>query len=234
MKGKFSKDSAFELIFGGVFFFVGTCLLAGGIVSYVLHQNFRQIATEVQAVIADIQTHVGMDGDMEHDVWVTYEREGREYTEEINFYSSSMYKGKEITVLVDMNNPNRVRSVRGNIFLISILSGLGIVFATVGGVVLLIPVFRSARKKKAIAAGYYVYATVTGGKLNTHIAINNQNPYRLECEYTDVFSGVTHKFSSDYIWEDPEVYVGREVKVYCNRDFSGYYYVDVDSLRTYM
>ena len=35
------------------------------------------------------------------------------------------------------------------------------------------------------------------------------------------------------LWEDPQFYEGREVKVFCQSDFNGDYYVDLESLTAY-
>ena len=234
MKKDVKVGGIVEYLVGGIFCFVGICMLVGGIIAFVSNRNFKQNASEVEGVITDIRTRYDSDGDSHHDVWVTYTVDGREYTEEIHFYSSSMYEGKTIKVLVDRNYPTRVRSADGNIFLVAFLGGMGLIFAFAGGCVLLVPVSRKAKRKKIIEAGYYVYAQVTGGHLNTHIEVNGRSPYKLECKYEDVFSGVTHIFKSENIWVDPQPYVGREIKVYCNRDFSGYYYVDIDSLHMCM
>lgn len=230
MKNKVKVGGVVEYLVGGIFFFTGVGLLIGAIIAFVSNQNFKETSKEIEAIISEITSYRDSDGDKDHDVWVTYRVDGREYTEEISFYSSSMYEGKAIDILVDMNYPTRIRSVSGNTFVVWFLGGMGLVFTLVGGCVLLVPLDRKNKTKKLLESGHYVYATVTGGYMNTHIEVNGRNPYRLECEYEDVFSGVTHKFKSENIWVDPMPYVGREIRVYCNRDFSGSYYVDIDSL----
>lgn len=234
MKRNVKVGGFVEYMVGGIFLFTGICMLIGGIAAFVSNQNFKQSAREIEGVITDIKTHYDSDGDSHHDVWVTYTVDGREYTEEINFYSSSMYEGKEIELLVDMMYPTRIRSTSGNLFLVLMLGGMGLIFALAGGCVMLVPLRKKASMKKMIAAGYFVYAEVTGGFMCHNYTVNNRHPYKMECKYEDVFSGITHMFHSDYIWEDPQMYMGRQVKVYCNRDFSGEYYVDVDSLQNYM
>ena len=72
---------------------------------------------------------------------------------------------------------------------------------------------------------------ITEAFICRNYTVNGRHPYKLECKYEDVFSGITHMFSSDYVWENPQAYIGRQVKVYCNRDFTGPYYVDLDSLQ---
>ena len=222
------------VVMGMIFFLVGLGLVFGG-VKYTISTKEKISESEViMGEITEINTWYDSDGDSHHDVFVEYEYDGKEYDRELNSYSSSMYEGKEIELLVDMMYPTRVRSTSGSTFLVLILGGMGILFAAVGGGVMLGPVRKKAKMKKMIAAGYYVYAEVTGGYLCRNYTVNGRHPYKMECKYEDVFSGITHMFHSDYIWEDPQMYMGRQVKVYCNRDFSGEYYVDVDSLQNYM
>lgn len=234
MKSNVKVGGLVEKICGGVFFAVGLGMLIGAVAVFISNQNFKQTAREIEAVIADISTHYDSDGESHYDVWVTYEVEGREYTEEISFYSSGMYEGKVMDILVDRDYPTRIRSVSGSIFVVAILGGMGLTFALAGGCTLMVPIRRKAKMKTMIESGYYVYATVTGGFMCYNYTVNNRHPYKLECKYEDVFSGVTHMFTSEHIWADPQPYVGREIKVHCNRDFSGDYYVDIDSLHMCM
>lgn len=231
MKRNVKVGGFVEYMVGGIFLFTGICMLIGGIAAFIFNQNFKQGAREVEGVITDIKTHYDMDGDSHRDVWVTYTVDGREYTEEINFYSSSMYEGKEIELLVDMMYPTRIQSTSGSLFLVLMLGGMGLIFALAGSCVMLVPLRKKENMKKLIAAGYYVYAEVTGGFVCHNYTVNNRHPYKLECKYEDVFSGISHMFTSDYIWDDPQMYVGRQIKVYCNREFSGEYYVDIDDLQ---
>lgn len=234
MKKNIKVGGAVEFICGGVFFFVGLCMLLGGVAAFISNQNFKQSAREIEGIITEINTHYDSDGDSHHDVWVTYSVDGREYTEEISFYSSSMFEGKPIEILVDNMYPTRIRSTSGSLFVVLILGGMGLVFALVGGGTLLVPLRRRAKVKKVIEAGHYVYAEVTGGFLCRNYTVNNRHPFKLECKYEDVFSGINHMFTSDHIWTDPNMYVGRQIKVYCSQDFTGPYYVDMDSLQNMM
>lgn len=234
MRSNVKVGGIVEKVCGGVFLAVGIGMIIGAIVAAMFGQKFKETAREIQGVIAEIDKWYDDDGESHYDVWVTYEMEGREYTEEISFYSSGMYEGKPIDILVDMNYPTRIRSVDGSIFLVAILGGMGLIFAVAGGTVFAIPILRNAKIKKVKEGGYYVYAQVTGGFVCNNYTVNNRHPYKMECKYEDVFSGITHMFTSEHIWVDPQPYVGREVKVYCNRDFNGDYYVDVDSLHMCM
>lgn len=227
------RGNIVESICGGVFLFVGICMLFGSVAAFISNQKFKEIAVEVQGVITEIRTYYDSDDEAHHDVWVAYSMNGSNYNEEINFYSSSMYEGKEIDLLVDPSYPTRVRSVSGNVFLVCILGGMGLIFSGVGGGVFGVRIHKANKRKRLIAQEHYVYAQVTGGYMCHNYSVNGRHPYKLECKYEDVFSGITHIFESDYIWEDPQFYEGREVKVFCQSDFNGDYYVDLESLTAY-
>lgn len=222
-----------EKICGGVFVFVGIIMLIVGVVLFNSNKNFKESAMEVTGVITDITNYYDSDGDEHHNVWVEYSVGGSYYNEKIGFYSSSMYEGKEIDLLVDPQYPTRVHSASGDVFMVCIFAGMGLLFSCIGGSVFVIGIRKGNKRNKLIAQGHSVLAQVTGGYLCHNYSVNGRHPYKLECKYEDIYSGITHIFESDYIWEDPQFYVGREVIVFCESDFNGDYYVDVESLKAY-
>lgn len=224
------RGNAVEHICGGVFLLVGIIMLIVGIAFFASNQKFKESAMEVTGVITDITKHYDSDGDAHHDVWVEYSINGSSYNEEINFYSSSMYEGKEINLLVDPVYPTRVHSVGGDVFFVCMFGGMGLIFSCIGGSVFYAGIRKRNKRNRLIAQGHSVFAQVTGGYMCHNYSVNGRHPYKLECKYEDIYSGITHIFESDYLWEDPQFYVGREVIVFCESDFNGDYYVDLESL----
>ena len=68
---------------------------------------------ETTAVITEINRRRDSDGDTTYDVWVEYEVKGKTYEQEIDTYVSSYKVGKEIEVIYDKNDPERVQAKDG-------------------------------------------------------------------------------------------------------------------------
>ena len=161
---------------------------------------------------------------------IKYEVEGQSLEQLLNEYSSSMYEGKIITVLV---NPEDYYDVRTStlLYLPAIIFGVvAIPFLVVSIILIVVMVSRNKRFSRIYEEGKRITAEVTGGRINRNYSVNNRHPWRLECRYEDTFTGEEHVFKSGNVWFDPNQYIGRPISVYIlDGNFSNYY-IDVDSL----
>lgn len=226
------RKNLFAALFPAIFMTVGMLFLIGGVVTAVINWQFREKAVEITAVITDIQTYRASDGDRKHEVYVSYRFEDREYEDvRLNFYSSSMYEGKEITVFCDPENPRHIES-SGTIVLIIVFVVMGAVFVVIGSIPIVVMRKRSARKKRIIAAGRVLYALVEKIDQNTRYEVNGQHPYLIYCTYRDDYKDIVYRFKSDNIWTDPSLVLhpGDTVKVYVDEKDYSCYYVDAESI----
>lgn len=161
---------------------------------------------------------------------IKYEVEGQSLEQLLNEYSSSMYEGKIIPVLV---NPEDYYDVRTStlLYLPAIIFGVvAIPFLVVSIILIVVMVSRNKRFSRIYEEGKRITAEVTGGRINRNYSVNNRHPWRLECRYEDTFSGEEHVFLSGNVWFDPNQYIDRPISVYIlDGNFSNYY-IDVDSL----
>ena len=161
---------------------------------------------------------------------IKYEVEGQSLEQLLNEYSSSMYEGKIIPVLV---NPEDYYDVRTStlLYLPAIIFGVvAIPFLVLSIILIVVMVSRNKRFSRIYEEGKRITAEVTGGRINRNYSVNNRHPWRLECRYEDTFSGEEHVFKSGNVWFDPNQYIGRPISVYIlDGNFSNYY-IDVDSL----
>ena len=161
---------------------------------------------------------------------IKYEVEGQSLEQLLNEYSSSMYEGKIIPVLV---NPEDYYDVRTStlLYLPAIIFGVvAIPFLVVSIILIVVMVSRNKRFSRIYEEGKRITAEVTGGRINRNYSVNNRHPWRLECRYEDTFTGEEHVFLSGNVWFDPNQYIGRPISVYIlDGNFSNYY-IDVDSL----
>lgn len=161
---------------------------------------------------------------------IKYEVEGQSLEQLLNEYSSSMYEGKIIPVLV---NPEDYYDVRTStlLYLPAIIFGVvAIPFLVVSIILIVVMVSRNKRFSRIYEEGKRITAEVTGGRINRNYSVNNRHPWRLECRYEDTFTGEEHVFKSGNVWFDPNQYIGRPISVYILDGNFGNYYIDVDSL----
>ena len=161
---------------------------------------------------------------------IKYEVEGQSLEQLLNEYSSSMYEGKIIPVLV---NPEDYYDVRTStlLYLPAIIFGVvAIPFLVVSIILIVVMVSRNKRFSRIYEEGKRITAEVTGGRINRNYSVNNRHPWRMECRYEDTFSGEEHVFKSGNVWFDPNQYIGRPISVYILDGNYSNYYIDVDSL----
>lgn len=217
----------------GLFAIFGFVFIIVGIFWAVSTDSFMKNAVEVSAVISEIESYRGSDGDTSHRVYVDYFYDGQEYRDvRLNEYSSGMYEGKEIQLMLDPNNPRKLMSNIGLYIGPIVFIGMGVVFA-VAGVFSLIGISRkSLKKRKLTASGQYIYATVESIEYNESISMNGKHPFVVYCTYRDDYKDVIYRFKSDNIWTNPEYVIqpGNEIKVFVDRQNYKNYHVDVESI----
>ena len=127
-------------VVGFIFFIVGIILLVSSI-------RFQEEAVEVSAEITQIESYRDIDGDISHRVYVTYSYGGKTY-ENVNLqeYSSGMYEGKEITLLVQPDDLYNVSTGLINILIGGIFVGIGFIFLLICIIALILFFFCNRRE----------------------------------------------------------------------------------------
>lgn len=189
----------------GIFLLMGLVFLAVGIGITAAERHFFDGAEPVTAVITSIDTRRGSDGDLEHEVYVSYTIDGKGYEGRLNAYHSGMAVGGEITVYCRKDAPENPR-VKTGIFL-WVFGGIGGVFALGGGIGLIFVHRYVSRRRKVRETGRRLYAQVTGWEQNLGVSVNHRHPYVITCQYLDPVKQVVHVFRSDYLWYDPTPYM---------------------------
>lgn len=191
-------------LFFGIFLAVGIGLLAGSFAMFKSTSDFKKIADEVSARIIRIEEYYDSDNDLRQRVYVTYSYNGTVYDDvPINFYSSSMFEGKEITLLCDPEHPKRLREASVVDFAGLILLIMGLAFSLVGGIPIALSIKKSVQAKQLLKSGYVLHAVVDRVEFNTSYSVNGRHPYVIYCNYRDEYKDVTYLFKSDNLWTDP-------------------------------
>ncbi|MBR4083329.1 MAG: DUF3592 domain-containing protein [Lachnospiraceae bacterium] len=219
------------LIFG-IFGLVGVIFLIVCTFLTISGKKFDETAVEVSGTIMTIESYRDSDGDRHHRVYVDYEYQGRKYKDvRLNSYNSSMREGKEIILKLDPDNPEKVRTLHGNLIASVIMGGMGLIFVLVGIIPTVLGIRKDRRNKKLREQGRYIYAIVERIDINYSYSLNGRHPFVVYCNYQDEFSGVLYRFMSDNIWTDPYPILqqGSEVRVYVDGQDYSKYHVDVES-----
>lgn len=206
-------------VVGGIFILIGlTLMLVGGVSMHNLSM-FYQNSWKTEGTIEWVRD--GRTG-------VLYEVDGETMEGELSFSANWMRRGDSIEILVDNQNPMRIRTPRSA--LISyIFIGIALILFVTGIVLLIYTVRRKKREKLLYETGRKLYATIVGIGVDRKISSNYRHPYILYCQYRES-DGYVREFISGPIWERPdENLVGMEIPVYV--DEGGHYLVDYDSSR---
>lgn len=225
------KKNRLEVLLFGIFAATGILLLIIGVIVVVNQSRFQMGAVPVAATISSIESYQGSDGDMRHRVCVDYNFQGREYKEmPLNYFSSGMYVGQELTLYCDPAQPAKVRAKGAMMLAPLILAFMGVIFTLIGGLPMLHFAKKNRCRKKLLQSGRALYAEVEGVDFNTSYTVNGRHPYVLYCHYRDPYSDITYRFKSDNLWTDPAPYfpAGAEVEVLVMEGDYSTYHVNVE------
>lgn len=213
----------------GVFFLlVGSGLIVGGVVIRNYSNEFFKSANSTTATIDRIERYRDSDGESEYDVFVSYEAEGQYFDDiELDFYSSSMYQGQQLTVYYQSTRPNIIRTKVDTFFIFAMLIGMGGLFAFIG-LILSIIGFVIKPKQELKTTGICYNATVTDIIEQKNVTVNGQHPYCVDCLAHNHHTGQQMLFRSKSILDDSMLHNLTTVPVYVDPKNPKKYYVDVD------
>lgn len=224
------KKDRFLTIFFSIFAVVGIGLLIGAVLLFVNESRFRKTAVNITGEVVDIVSHYNH-GKRYREVFVTYTFEGQTYEGvELMGGGINMYVGKSISLLCDPENPGRVRTESGFLLVTTILAVVGAVFSCVGIIPMVFAAKKKQKRKRLLANGRVLHATVERVDRNTSIIVNGQNPYVIYCSWKDEYADVLYRFKSDNLWTDPSSIFdsGSEINVYVDGNDFSKYYVDAE------
>lgn len=117
----------------------------------------------------------------------------------------------------------------GDVYIIPWVFGfVGIVFLLAFAVMVFIMANRKTARRRLIEDGRFVNAAVAEVNRNLFVRINNRHPYFVVCEYEDPFTGEKRSFRSDDIMEDPSYLLGRQLRVFIDRENPKRYFVELN------
>lgn len=215
-------------IIGTLFFILGTSIVIS---------NYKDRENRIYTIgtITEITSYKDSDGDIKHNTYVSYNIDGKQYESDLNGYSSSFYKGKEIEIYYNKNNPNIIGT--------EIFDFLTFIFPTLGLIVIIIGInglVSKVRKKRIVKIlkenGQLIYADYVETVCNTSYSLNDRHPYNINCEWTNTLNGKKYLFKSDNIWFNPEKIIReKNIKtfpIYIDMNSMKNYYMDLEELES--
>ena len=120
------KENKLENLIWIIFASIGAIFV---IIGLVVFGNIFNYANKVDTVgtITEISSYRNTNHNRNHEVYVSYTVEGKEYESILNSYSSSFYEGKEIKIYYDKDNPSKI-GVKSLDLLFLIFPGIGLIF----------------------------------------------------------------------------------------------------------
>ena len=213
-------------IIGIVFVIIGLIISTKNIFNYE-----NKVATT--GIITQISLYRNHSGNRSYQVNVLYNVEGKEYESILNGYVSSFYKGKEIDIYYDKDNPSKISSKSLDLVFL-IFPGIGLIFVTIGGIGILVKTKKKKLKNKLKENGELIYANYIETVLNSSYSSNGIHPYNIICEWNNPQDGKKYVFKSENIWINPKTLLEEKniktLPVYINLENISQYFVDIDSL----
>ena len=159
---------------------------------YTSGHTFKAEATPVQAVILAMR---GANHESLGTPVVEYTVGGKTYTSTLNLSSSSMHPGKQITVYYRNGNPQEVRYLDDNNWIIGLLMAMAFVFAGMGLAFILVRWKHRQKIARLLATGDTVEAEITGIREDDNQSMNGRHPRELPlCGIRRAYIPVSQRF----------------------------------------
>ncbi len=188
VRSDFMKENKLENLIWIIFASMGAIFV---IIGLVIFSNVFNYTNKVDTVgtITEISSYRNTNHNRNHEVYVSYTVEGKEYESILNSYSSSFYEGKEIEIYYDKDNPSKI-GVKSLDLLFLIFPGIGLIFIIIGGTGILVKINKKRLDIETV--------------LNTSYRVNGRHPYNIICEWNNPLDGNKYIFKSKNIWINPE------------------------------
>lgn len=166
---------------------------------------------------------------------VRFELDGRQiqFSDSVSSNPPAYSVGETVNVLYLESSPYeaRIDSFASLWFLPSLLGGMGTIFLTIGGGLILVPALIRRADQRLLHEGRPIEAEFQGVNVNSAISVNGRCPYRVTAQWVDPATSRVRVFQSHDLWFDPTAYIKEKaLKVYLDPNNPSRYYVDLSFL----
>jgi hypothetical protein len=141
--------------------------------------------------------------------------------------------GESVEVLFTPGNPHdaRIRGFGGLWALPSIFGFMGVIFAGIGGGILVAGIVGRKKKNYLMAYGTAIQTEFQGVERNGSLEVNGKNPWRIASQWLDPQSSKLRVFYSENLWFDPTRFVTqKQVTVLLDPSDPRRYHMDISFL----
>lgn len=216
---------------GGIFLFIGICMLISAIIAYVNNVSFIETAEKTNGVVTELI--------LRKSAYYPVIQFRTTTNEVINFNSPvgslppSYRVGEEVTVFYDPANPYSA-TLNGfwSKWTVSIiLSFLGVIFSFLGSIFLGGAVIAMRRKKWLLKNGIKISTEYQQVGVNRRLNVNGNHPFIIISQYVHPEKNTLYTFESDNIWYNPEKFItNKTIDVLVDPNNYKKYYVDISFL----
>ena len=213
------------LILGSVFLGVGLILAAVALTIYGFTATRRNRVLNdsipITAVIVDITSGAGGDGEMHRRAYIEYEIGQELFVVPLRWWTSGMFVGQPVEIHVNRQDPRQfVTDGMLQWLPVLIILPLGGLFGIIGAAFLLVHVKKRSRQRWLLDFGTPVWANVLGLEENWHIRINGRPATVLIATYNNM------RFVSGPVDNNDLVNIGDHVKVLLHPENNNRYAFD--------
>ena len=187
------KENKIENLIWTIFASIGAIFVIIGLAVFGSIFNYENKVDTVGTITGISSYYSGTNHNRNHEVYVSYTVDGKEYESRLNSYSSSFYEGKEIDIYYDKDNPNKI-GVKSLDLLFLIFPGIGLIFFIIGGTGILVKINKRKSEKKLKENGELIYANYVETVLNTSYRVNGKCPYNIICEWNNTLDSKKYPF----------------------------------------
>lgn len=229
------NSKKFLNLFCAIFLIVGIVFVVFGIFSQISTSKFLKTAVKTNATITNIIVSRDSDGDLYHNVSVSFVADGKVYEGTLNEYNSNMYVGGSTTIYYNPDNPDNFIGNGGKSFNY-IFIVLGFAFISVAILVM----YRFAKKKqekfRLQKEGICLTAKISNIHKDFNCSYNGRNPDVIECSCE--YNGKIYTFISEHILADVKSICESknitELEVLVDPNNFDKYYVNIEPLTRYI
>lgn len=227
------KENKLENLVWIIFASMGVIFFIIGLIAIKSIFNYENKVDTVGTITEISSYYSNSKHDRNYEVYVSYTVEGKKYESRLNTYSSSFYKGKEIDIYYDKDNPNKI-GVKSLDLVFLIFPGIGLIFLIIGGTGISVKISKRKQEKRLKENGKLIYANYIETILNTSYRANGKCPYNIICEWNNTLDNKKYIFKSKNIWINPEHIIEekniKQFPVYIDNNNKKKYVIDIDNL----
>lgn len=201
-----------------VFFAIGIAMIYVSFTLYNNTQEFIKEATSTRGTVTELLRVRSKDSDGNYSttykpvvVFTAPPNQRIEFTSNTSSNPPSYSVGEDVEVLYMAEDPYNAK-IKGVFSLwggsiISLI--IGVVFALIGGVWMLLVKITSNKDKHLELHGVGVITLITSVERNTNYKVNGKSPYQIHSQWQHPETADIHIFKSKNIWFDPTPYISQ-------------------------